>query len=39
MKKIYSVFQNENVQAGVIIGTVFLVTCVVALLIIFKGAI
>lgn len=39
MKKIYTVFQNENVQAAVIIGTVFLVTCAVSLLIIFKGAI
>jgi len=39
MKKFYSAFQKENVQAAVIIGAVFLVTCVVSLLIIFKGAI
>jgi hypothetical protein len=39
MKKLYSAFQNENVQAAVIIGTVFLVTCLVSLLVILKGAI
>jgi ABC-type sulfate transport system permease component len=36
MKKIYTAFQNENVQAAVIIATVFLVTGLVSLLIIFN---
>ena len=36
MKKIYTAFQNENVQAVVIIATVFLVTGLVSLLIIFN---
>jgi len=39
MKKIYSAFQNENVQAAVIIATVFLVTGAISLFIIFKGVI
>jgi ABC-type sulfate transport system permease component len=36
MKKIYTAFQNENVQAAVIIATVFLVTALVSLFIIFN---
>lgn len=39
MKKFYTAFQNENVQAGVIIASVFLVTILVSLFIIFSGAI
>jgi len=36
MKKIYTAFQNENVQAATIIATVFLVTALVSLFIIFN---
>jgi ABC-type sulfate transport system permease component len=36
MKKIYTAFQNENVQAAVIITTVFLLTALVSLFIIFN---
>jgi ABC-type sulfate transport system permease component len=36
MKKIYTTFQNENVQAAVIIATVFLLIGLVSLFIIFN---
>ena len=36
MKKVYTAFQNENVQAAVIIAAVFLVTGLVSLCIIFN---
>ena len=39
MKKFYTSFKNENVQAAVIIGSVFLVTGLVALFIIFNQAV
>jgi hypothetical protein len=39
MKKFYTSLKNENVQAAVIIGSVFLITGLVALLIIFKQAV
>jgi len=39
MKKIYSTFKNENVQAAVIIGSVFLITGLVALFIILNQAV
>jgi ABC-type sulfate transport system permease component len=36
MKKIYTAFQNENVQAAVIIAAVFLITGLVSLFVIFN---
>jgi len=39
MKKFYTSFKNENVQAAIIIGSVFLVTAIVALYIIFTGGV
>jgi hypothetical protein len=39
MKKIYTSFKNENVQAAVIIGSVFLITGIIALIIIFNQAV
>jgi hypothetical protein len=39
MKKIYTSFKNENVQAAIIIGSVFLITGLVALLIVFNQAV
>jgi ABC-type sulfate transport system permease component len=36
MKKVYTAFQNENVQAALIIATVFLLTGIVSLFIIFN---
>jgi len=37
MKKFYTAFKNENVQAAIIIATVFLITAVGALYIILTG--
>jgi hypothetical protein len=37
MKKIYTTFKNENVQAAIIIATVFLITAIGALAIIFTS--
>jgi hypothetical protein len=39
MKKFYTSFKNENVQAAIIIASVFLITGLVALLIIFNQAV
>jgi len=39
MKKIYTAIKNENVQAAIIITSVFLLTGVVALFIIFSKAV
>lgn len=39
MKKIYSAIKNENVQAAIIITSVFLLTGVVALFIIYSKAV
>lgn len=39
MKKFYATFKNENVQAAVIIGAVFLITGLVSLFIIFSNGV
>jgi hypothetical protein len=39
MKKFYTSLKNENVQAAVIIGSVFLITGLVALIIILNQAV
>jgi len=39
MKKIYTAFKDENVQAAVIIASVFLITGVVALFVILSKAV
>ena len=39
MKKLYTSLKNENVQAALIIGSVFLLTGLVALFIIFNQAV
>jgi hypothetical protein len=39
MKKFYASLKNENVQAAVIITSVFLITGVIALVIIFSKAV
>jgi hypothetical protein len=39
MKKFYTSFKDENVQAAIIIGSVFLITAVVALFIILNQAV
>jgi len=39
MKKIYTSFKNENVQAAIVIASVFLITGLIALFIIFNQAV
>jgi len=39
MKKFYASLKNENVQAAVIIGSVFLITGLIALFLIFSQAV
>ena len=39
MKKFYASFKNENVQAAVIITSVFLITGIVALIVIVSKAV